>query len=292
MSSEHYQESLNFVTTSPGALAYADVGAGQSAAVFIHGLPLCSFQWREVCQALAEDFRCLAFDQLGLGYSQPLANQDVSFAAQAAAIAQALEHLGVERFHLVGNDTGAGIAQVLASTRPGRILSLTLTNCEAHDLWPNELLESFYDGLASGEFGENVNAMIADPVLATSTIGPLVYEDPSRFDAETVDVCLRPLTSSPERSKCFQRLADWSTNRAQLMDAREGLASLAAPSQIIWGMADPVFEAEASIAWLEQHLKHHVRTVRLEGKKLFFPHEIPQEFAAYLREFWLGDNTR
>lgn len=243
-------------------------------------------QWREICQNLADGFRCIAVDQLGLGYSEPNANQDTSFATQAATIVEALDSIGVKRFHLVGNDTGAGISQVLASANGERLLSLTLTNCEVHDLWPNELLKSFYDGLASGEFGESVGAMIKDPNLAISTLAPLVYENASRFDAETVDVCLTPLTSSAERRAFFQSLADWSTNRAQLMDARKGLETLAAPTQIIWGMEDPVFEADTSIAWLEEHLSNHSRTVRLETKKLFFPHEIPDQFASLLREFW------
>lgn len=45
MSHEHYKESLNFVTTSAGKLAFSDVGSSDVVAVFVHGLPLCSYQW-------------------------------------------------------------------------------------------------------------------------------------------------------------------------------------------------------------------------------------------------------
>src|SRR6185436_18315753 len=99
------------------------------AALFLHGLPLCGYQWRDVIEDLAPVRRGLAPDALGLGYTEVAAAEDVSFAAQARMIAAFLDAAKIDRVDVVGNDTGAGISQIFAAAYPARVRTLTLTNC-------------------------------------------------------------------------------------------------------------------------------------------------------------------
>jgi len=149
MNTATFPQQRRFVETSYSRIAYIEQGAGP-AALFLHGLPLCSYQWRGVIEDLASVRRCIALDEMSLGYMEAAAGQDVSFAARARMIAAFLDALSIDSVDLVGNDMGAGIGQIFATTYPARVCTLTLTNCEVYDLWPNALLTGFYQGVATG----------------------------------------------------------------------------------------------------------------------------------------------
>lgn len=60
--------------------------------------------------ALAERFDVLAIDQPGFGESDKPGSHGQFFSFSAAAVAECLEQLGIERAHLVGNSLGGGTA--------------------------------------------------------------------------------------------------------------------------------------------------------------------------------------
>jgi haloalkane dehalogenase len=70
-------------------------GAGP-VALFLHGFPLSSFQWRGVIDRLSPYRRCLAPDSLGLGYTVVAPGQSVTPAAQVEMIAAFLDRLGIQ----------------------------------------------------------------------------------------------------------------------------------------------------------------------------------------------------
>lgn len=285
MNATEFHARRKFADTSFGRIAYIDQGAGP-ATLFIHGLPLCGYEWRDVMEDLAPTRRCLALDQLGLGYTEVADGQDVSFASQAGMIAAFLEAVNIPLIDLVGNDTGAGVSQLFAATYPANVHSLTLTNCEVHDLWPNALLTGFYQGVAAGVIPQAFIQMLSDNTLAQQQLGALVYENAGVFSPESVGVYLTPLVASEDRIKRFQQLSDWRTNRAQLMAVAPRLRALQIPTQIIWGEADPVFDAEPSLKWLQTHLGGLKKVTRVPRAKLFFPEEHPRLVSVLLNEFW------
>ena len=58
-----------FASLRSGKIAYVDRGSGD-AALFLHGFPLSSFQWRGAFDRLADMRRCVAADFLGLGFTE------------------------------------------------------------------------------------------------------------------------------------------------------------------------------------------------------------------------------
>ena len=121
------------VTTPSGRIGYVAQGAGP-VALFVHGVLLSSALWRHQMAALSDIRRCIALDLLAHGTTEIAPDQDVSVTANAHMIMQFLDALGVDQVDLVGNDSGGGIAQIFAALYPERIRSLTLTDCDAHDL--------------------------------------------------------------------------------------------------------------------------------------------------------------
>ena len=47
-----------------------------------------------------------------------------------------MEHLGIDRAHFVGHDTGGGVSLIMAIDHPERVGKLVLTNTVAYDSWP------------------------------------------------------------------------------------------------------------------------------------------------------------
>ena len=285
MTPAEFHSSRKFADTRFGRIAYVERGSGP-VALFLHGLPLNGYEWRDVIADPALGRRAIAPDMMGLGYTEVARGQRVSFAEQASMIAAFLDALGIDRIDLVGNDTGAGVSQIFTANHPARLRSLTLTNCEVYDLWPNALLAGFYEGVRAGTVPQGMKAMLTDLKLAREQLAALVYENVEMFTKETVELYLSPIVASEERIALFQQLADWQTSRAELMAVAPKLAASKVPAQIIWGDADVVFETKPSLDWLAKNLGGLRKTTIVPGGKLFFPEEHPRRVSALLAELW------
>lgn len=285
MTPQEFHAARRQVETPFGQIAYIEAGAGP-VALFLHGLPLCSYEWRHVIACVASRRRCVAPDLMGLGYSDVPASQDISFAAQAAMLVAFLDALGIEAVDVVGNDTGGGIAQIFVATHPSRVKSLTLTNCEVHDLWPNALLAGFYQSVVAGDITAAMKVMVGNAEFGQQQLGILVYEDAKTFSAESIAVYLEPLLASEKRIDQFKRLADWATHRSQLMDIAPRLAVSIIPAQVVWGDGDVVFDTAPSLDWLRRNLGGLRRSTIVSGAKLFFPEEHAGKLATRLLDFW------
>ena len=164
--------------------------------------------------------------------------------------------------------------------------TLTLTNCEVHDKWPNDLLKGFYQGVASGAVPELMKTMLTDLALARERLGALVYEYPATFTTETARTYLGPIMASPARVELFQRLCQWQVCRDQIIEIAPKLRASAVPAQVIWGTAGVVFEVESALAWLAANLGTLQRITRVPRAKLFFPEEHSRLVSVLLAEFW------
>jgi len=108
----HPNDSATFVEKGDGPVA-----------LFVHGVPLNGFHWRQAIAGLCDLRRCLAPDLMGLGYSEIGPDQKLDFEAQAQMLLEFLDALGIETVDLVGNDSGGAVAQILATNAPARIRS-------------------------------------------------------------------------------------------------------------------------------------------------------------------------
>src|SRR5260370_24662134 len=129
MTASEFHSGRRFVTTDQGRIAYIDKGRG-SGALFLHGFPLNSFQWRGVIPQLSKLRRCIAPDFLGLGYTEVAAGQSVAPEAQVAMLVQLLDKLSIPEVDIVANDSGGAIAQLFVTRYPNLVASLLLTNCD------------------------------------------------------------------------------------------------------------------------------------------------------------------
>jgi len=93
---KRFHASRRFAQTSFGRIAYVERGRGE-AALFLHGFPLNSFQWRGALDRLSPYRRCIAPDFLGLGYTEVAEGQSVAPDAQVVMLIALLDSLGIAR---------------------------------------------------------------------------------------------------------------------------------------------------------------------------------------------------
>jgi pimeloyl-ACP methyl ester carboxylesterase len=106
------------------------------AGLLLHGIPTWSYLYNDVIPLLAPRLRVIAPDFLGHGYSDRRDFFDRSLLAQTAMILRFMDHLGLERAHFVGHDTGGGVSLIMAIHHPDRVSRLVLANVVAYDSWP------------------------------------------------------------------------------------------------------------------------------------------------------------
>ena len=283
MDARSFHASRRYADTAFGRVAYVERGAGP-VAIFVHGFPLNGFQWRDVIEPLAGVRRCVALDQLGLGHTQVRADQPLALSDQAPMVVALADALGADRIDLVGNDSGGGICQAVAARFPERVRSLTLTNCEVHDYWPNAALKSFYDSWRAGAVVPALQAMLNDPSAARAGFAT-AYQDPAHLTDEAVRVYLEPILATEARIATLTRLVLSNTDPALTVALEPALQRLQAPTLVVWADADVFFDVRSK-HWLEQSIPGFRKLVSVPEAKLFFPEERPAFLADELREFW------
>jgi pimeloyl-ACP methyl ester carboxylesterase len=282
MKASEFHEARKFADTTFGRIAYVEKGAGP-VALFIHGFPVNGFAWRDVLDDLAPARRCIALDLMGLGYTEIKPEQDLGFDQQAAMIAAFMDRLGLSQVDLVGNDSGASISQVFAARYPSRLRSLTITNCEVHDLWPNAMLKAAFDQFADPSIVIGMKTMLDAPAVARQAFAS-VYENAERIPDEAFKTYFEPLLSSAERSNNMRRFLNLG-NLKVLTSIAPQLRELKVPTLIVWGEADTAFDLK-SPEWLKNNIGGVRRLVMVPRAKLFFPEEHPKLMSVLLQEFW------
>ena len=282
MKAAEFHQARKFADTTFGRIAYVEKGSGP-VALFVHGFPLNGFAWRGALDDLAATHRCIALDLMGLGHTEITPAQDLGFGEQAKMIAGFLDRLGISQLDLVGNDSGASISQVFAARYPSRLRSLTLTNCEVHDLWPNAMLKAAFDQFADPNVIEGMRLMVDAPAMARQAFAA-VYEDAERIPDEAFKTYFEPIVSSPARSDAMRRFLNLG-NLKVLISIAPQLRELKVPTLIVWGEADTAFDLK-SPEWLKDNIGGFKRLIMVPGGKLFFPEEHPKLMSVLLQEFW------
>lgn len=99
--------------------------AGLPVICFFHQTASSGAMFEKVMGQLHDRYHCFAIDTPGFGQSyQPESMPDLRYAADR--MLEAIDDLGIERFHACGHHTGGCAALEMPSAYPGRLASLTL----------------------------------------------------------------------------------------------------------------------------------------------------------------------
>jgi pimeloyl-ACP methyl ester carboxylesterase len=114
-----------FLNANGVTLRYKEVGRGD-AVVLIHGYTATLESLSGVAERLATTHHVIAFDVRGFGKSSKFADAARFGQHMVDDVARLLDHLKIERAHLVGHSMGALIAANVAARYPGKVSSASL----------------------------------------------------------------------------------------------------------------------------------------------------------------------
>jgi pimeloyl-ACP methyl ester carboxylesterase len=253
------------------------------AIVLLHGFPLSGATWDAVVQRLRDRFTCYAPDLIGLGESQSTADDDHASPGQARAFQGLLSRLGVERYALVGNDTGGWIARELALVDAERVSHLVLTNTEIPSHRP-PWIPTYQARAHVPGCGAVIARLLRFPAFRRSRLAfGGCFHDPARIDGDFRTRFVEPLLASRARMDGAMRFL--RQMRFARLDEFEGLhARLTVPTLFVWGGDDPTFpepRARAMVGQFPNVAGFH----SIPNAKLFFHEEQPEEVARLVGRF-------
>jgi pimeloyl-ACP methyl ester carboxylesterase len=286
MSKQQTALTVRSIETPSGRMSYAEAGSGP-VALFVHGVIMNKHLWRRQLAGLSDIRRCIAVDLLAHGDTEIGPKQDVTVTANANMLREVLDALKIAKVDVVGNDSGGGISQIFAALNPDRVRTLTLTNCDTHDNWPPEAFKPFVEMTIAGGLSATLNAMLTDKAIYRSpgALGP-AYEHPEQVSDEAIEIYLRPLVRTEQRTRDLQRFVA-AFDHKHTVAIEQKLRQLQAPTLMVWGTDDIYFPVKWA-HWLAETIPGAKPPVELEGARLFFIEERAELFNGLLREHMLA----
>lgn len=225
---------LRTVRADGAVVAVRDSGGSGPALALLHGLGGASESWVFQFGALGAGYRVIAWDMPGYGLSGNLASRAPSAFDYADVLAGALDRLGVEGAHVVGQSVAALIGAAFAGRYPGRTLSYTF--CQG---LPG--LAGLPPAERERQRGARLNAYLSGGAEAFAERRGRRMLGPDVPDA-VADLAIGVMKRIPEGGYC----------RAVEMMARSDIGELApavrAPTLVIAGGTDPVSPPEVGAA--------------------------------------------
>jgi pimeloyl-ACP methyl ester carboxylesterase len=252
--------------------------------VFVHGALVNANLWRKVVPRL-EGYKRVTLD-LPLGsHLEPMPKHaDLRPPALADLIADSLAALELTDVTLVGNDTGGGLSQIAATTRPERIGALVLTSCDAFENFPPRF---FRIVLAPARIPGMIPVGFGGLRLRPMRRLPIAYgwlsSEPIDRDAE--DSYVLPVLTRGGIRRDVRKLLR-GLDPTYTLDAAAKLASWDRPALIAWSEKDKFFPTEhaerlakvipnARLEWIEG-----ARTFSMEDR----PERLAEVIGAFMRE--------
>ncbi len=193
--------------------------------VFVHGYTGDVGDWAHQVPEFSRTHRVLVMDHRGHGRSEAPSDRDTyTIKEMARDIMGLAEHVGFERYHLVGHSMGGSVAQEIALHSPGRLISLTLEDTgPAFDIHKNPTILKYIENrfkLAQEQGMAAVAEMAGMPDPPHLPPGRRDYEK-KRMSAMSIDGFIG----------AWNALARWD-------GTRDRAHTIAVPTLVIYGVLD------------------------------------------------------
>jgi len=264
----------------PGARIHLLERGHGPALLLVHGLTgtLGDFTYGLV-DRLATDFKVVAVERPGSGYSVRAPGASASLPAQAEVLAALIEKLGLDRPVVVGHSLGGAVALALAQHSPERIAGLALVAPLTH---PADVPAAFRGlqidqpwlrTLIAWTLATPVGIVKGDELLAT-VFGP------EAVPADFVTRAEKRITLRP--SHFIAACADLAAVRESLPAIVQGYGAMRLPVSILYGRSDRILSPRDQGETLAAELPGAQLTV-IEGGHML-PATAPDRTAQFIRE--------
>lgn len=267
-------------------LHYVDEGGGEPV-VMLHGNPTWSFYFRELISDLRKDYRVIAPDHIGMGYSDKPDDTKYEYTLRHRVndLESLLDHLNIkENITLVLHDWGGMIGMAFAVRHPRRIKRFVIMNTSAFHLpetkpfpWQLQLTRT-----PPGDFlVRDLNAFSLGAAAFCVTRKPL--------SPDVREGYLAPYDSRENRISVLRFVQDIPLEPGDpaykiVTEVEKSLEQFTGhPMLILWGMKDFVFDRHFLEKWTEAF--PNAQTHRFEDAGHYVLEDARDEIVELVREF-------
>jgi pimeloyl-ACP methyl ester carboxylesterase len=225
-----------------GTVHYSESGAG-APVVFLHGYLMGAGLWAPVVRLLEGEFRCLVPELPFGAHPAPMRpGADLTPAGLGRLVADFLDALDLSDVTLVGNDSGAAVAQVVAARHAGRLGGLVLATGDAFDNFPPKPFRPLIAAARAGTLTPLLAMLKARPPRSL----PTAYGWLTRGDLphDLIDRWVAAYFADKGVRNDLRRLTAALGDDAFMNQIAAELAAFTRPALLAWAADDKFFPVE------------------------------------------------
>lgn len=250
----------HFATALGSRMAFVDEGPRAAPpVVFLHGNPTSSYLWRNIIPYVADRFRCIAPDLIGMGDSDK-PDLPYRFADHARYLEAFLAEVvpGDQPIHFVLHDWGSALGFDWAASHPARVASLAfmeivLEPVPTWDQFP-DAVRAVFQGMRTPGVGERLvldDNIFIEKNLPGATVRALTEAELDRYRAPFRERhARRPMLAWPRELPIAGEPADVI---ARLARAKAALVASRVPKLLFTGEPGGTVRAPM-VAWCKSNL--------------------------------------
>jgi len=271
------------------SIAHRRVGEGPDL-LAIHGWPLTGATWRNHLDVLSEHFTCHVIDLPGAGASVPGDGPAPALKDFAGIVERVISHLGLEKFALMGHDSGGFVARMVAARRSDQLTGLVLIETEIPQHRSRLLALYKLVSQLPGRVAVTSLLLSAGPLRRSPLVLGGCFSDSSMADGEFFDVMVRPLLADRQSvARQLDLLATWDF--ADIDRLAEIHPRITAPTLLIWGADDTLYFPHEKALAMTAQFGGPTRFELLGDAKLFLHEEYADTVAKMVVEFMSSSSS-
>ncbi len=233
---------MSRVELSHGTLYYSASGAG-APVVFLHGYLMGGHLWDPVTHLLEDEFRCLVPELPFGAHPAPMRpGADLTAAGLGRLVSDFLDALDLSGVTLVGNDSGAAVAQVVAARHAQRLGGLVLATGDAFGNFPPKPFRPLIAAARTGTLTPLIALLKARPARSLPTVyGWLTHGD---LPHDLIDPWVTAYFADKGVRRDLRRLTAALGDDDFMNQIAAELAGFTKPALLAWAADDKFFPAE------------------------------------------------
>jgi pimeloyl-ACP methyl ester carboxylesterase len=250
----------------------------------LHGFPTSSFDYHKIHDALAERFSVLSFDTIGYGFSAKPTDFDYTTFKQVDVLQALLEHLKIQKIHILAHDYGNTITQeLLALTEENRLSFSVETICLLNGaLFPETHRPILAQKILISPLGFVFGRLIGDSRFKQSLAS--VFGERTQPTEDELNDFLTVFKFNEGR-RIAHKLIRYMTERKKYRERWVGaLQRTKIPFRFINGLADKVSGAHL-VERFREVVPHQTDIIELENVGHYPHYEVPETVIKKYFEF-------
>jgi pimeloyl-ACP methyl ester carboxylesterase len=263
-----------------GTVHYHESGAG-APVVFLHGYLMGAGLWDPVVRLLKDEFRCLVPELPFGAHPVPMRpGADLTAAGLGRLVADFLDALDLRDVTLVGNDSGAAVAQVVAARHPGRLGGLVLATGDAFGNFPPKPFRPLIAAARAGTLTVMLALLKARPARSLPTAyGWLTHGD---LPHDLIDQWVAAYFADKGVRRDLRRLTAALGDDDLMNQIAAELAAFNKPALLAWAADDKFFPLDHARQLAA--ILPHAQVELIRGSRTWIMRDQPERTAQLIAE--------